>query len=75
MQLIFKPFSIFKYSKMTFPSPLLLLLSLLLVCAAPKDAFTTLVSHEIKQRQMAGLTSDQYHLLPLRINGDQQHFL
>ena len=60
---------------MKFPLTLLLLTLLLVQGSNSKDAFSTLVNYETKLRKMAGVNESQYHLLPFRLNGDQQHFL
>jgi hypothetical protein len=40
-----------------------------------RDAFTTLVTYEAKQRSSADVGDSQYHLLPFRLSGEPQHFL
>lgn len=40
-----------------------------------RDAFTTLVTYEAKQRSFADVGDSQYHLLPFRLSGQPQHFL
>lgn len=52
---------------------------LLFVCLASevcaRDPFGILVEHETKQRKMAGLSENEYHLLPFRLSGEKQHFI
>jgi len=47
----------------------LFLLALIVTGVAAKDPFRRLVDHEAKQRQMAGLSESEYHLLPFRLSG------
>ena len=52
-----------------------LLLVLISMTEGHRDPFTTLVNYELKQRKTTGVESSKYHLLPLRLTGQQQHFL
>lgn len=53
----------------------LILLTLMLQLASPRDPFITLVSYENSQRMSAELGDSQYSLLPFRVSGKPQHFI